>query len=83
MDDRSTAEEIFEGVLLVAQRDYQEKKTKFYANFFANIAFEPFIDRALANFLLRVAERLTGNYVLSRFLLNQKNLPYATKIIEV
>ena len=64
IDERSAAEEIFEGVLLAAQREYEEKKIKFEGNFFANIAFEPSIDeqkidRAYANFLLKLAQGLS------------------------
>ncbi len=58
-DNRSTAEEIFEGVLLIAQREYQEKKLKFYGNLLANIAFRPDIDRDLANAVVREAENMT------------------------
>jgi hypothetical protein len=59
IDERSAAEEIFEGVLLAAQSEYQEKKIKFEGNLFANIVFEPSIDRASANFLLRLAQTLS------------------------
>jgi hypothetical protein len=59
INERSAAEEIFEGVLLAAQREYEEKKVKYVGNLFANIVFEPNIDRAFANFLLRLAERLS------------------------
>jgi hypothetical protein len=59
IDERSAAEEIFEGVLLAAQSEYQEKKIKFEGNFFANIVFELSIDRASANFLLRLAQTLS------------------------
>jgi hypothetical protein len=59
IDERSAAAEIFEGVLLAAQREYEEKKIKFEGNLFANIVFDPKIDRASANFLLRVAQMLS------------------------
>ncbi len=58
-DDRSHAEEIFEGVLLVAQREHQEKKLRLYGNLVANIAFDPTISRERANLLLKIAEDLT------------------------
>ncbi len=58
-DDRSDAEEIFEGVLLAAQREHQEKKLRFYGNLVANIAFDPTISRERANLLLKMGEELT------------------------
>ncbi|HEY3231465.1 MAG TPA: hypothetical protein VGJ87_19710 [Roseiflexaceae bacterium] len=57
--DRSAAEEIAEGVLLIAQREYQERKLKFYGNLLANIAFRTDIDRDLANALIIQAERMS------------------------
>lgn len=59
INERSAAEEIFEGVMFAAEREYEEKKVKFEGNFFANIVFEPNIDRASANFLLRLAQRMS------------------------
>ncbi len=57
--DRAAAEEIFEGVLLVAQREYQEKKLRFYGNLVANIAFHPEIDRDHANVLIKAGEEVS------------------------
>ena len=37
INERSAAEEIFEGVLFVVEREYEEKKVKFVGNLFANI----------------------------------------------
>ncbi|NOK71573.1 MAG: hypothetical protein GFH25_541324n16 [Chloroflexi bacterium AL-N10] len=55
-DDRSVAEEILEGVLIATQRDHEEKKVRYYANLFANIAFREDIDRGLANAILDLVE---------------------------
>jgi len=49
--ERSAAEEIFEGVLLAAQREHEEKKLQFYGNLIANIAFRSDIDRGHANLI--------------------------------
>jgi hypothetical protein len=38
-DDSSSADEIAEVVLLAAQMEHKEKKTKYYGNLLANIAF--------------------------------------------
>lgn len=52
---RSSVEEIIEGTLLAAQRDYEERKLAFYANLIANLPFEPALDRYTANLLLCTA----------------------------
>jgi hypothetical protein len=58
-DNRSTAKEVFEGVVLAAQREAEEKKVRLYGNLLANLAFESGIDRSQANFLLRLGEDLS------------------------
>jgi hypothetical protein len=55
----SAAEEIFEGVLLVAKQEHEQQKLQYIANFYSNLVFMPSIKRAEANFLLAVAETLT------------------------
>lgn len=50
--------EILEGVLTVAQHDYEERKIKYYANLFTNLAFNTKIDKHEANFFIKVAESL-------------------------
>lgn len=58
-NDRGAAKEMLEGVLLAAQKEYQEKKVRFYGNLYANIAFESDIDRSQANYLIRLLDRLS------------------------
>lgn len=58
-DNRATAKEVFEGVVLAAQREAEEKKVRLYGNLLANLAFEPDVDRSQANFLLRLGEDLS------------------------
>jgi hypothetical protein len=58
-DNRSTAKEVFEGVVLAAQREAEEKKVRLYGNLLANLAFEQDINRSQANFLLRLGEGLS------------------------
>ena len=72
-NDRSTAKEVTEGILLAAQREYQEKKIVFYSNLLANIAFYPEIDRAQANLLIRLAESLSYRQLCILALFAQKN----------
>ncbi|WP_145181922.1 hypothetical protein [Pseudomonas sp. URMO17WK12:I11] len=55
----SPAEEVFEGVLLAAKNEHEQLKLSFIANFYANLVFEPYIDKAEANYLLAIAEGLT------------------------
>ena len=57
--ERSTADEITEGVLIAAQREFEEKKIYFMGRLLANIAFDDSTDRAQANFLVRTAESLS------------------------
>lgn len=58
-DDRSAADELFEGVLLVAQREHEEKRLHLLSKTMARFAFSPSIDRSECNFLIRLAERLS------------------------
>jgi hypothetical protein len=61
--DRSTAKEVAEGVLMAAQRDYEERKLPRYAALLANLcmldAQTSGIDRAMANVLVSVARTLS------------------------
>lgn len=59
VNDRSPADEIYEAVLLAGQREHEERKLKFYGNLFANLAFEPGIDKGHANLLIRTAKSLS------------------------
>lgn len=58
---RSVAEEIYEGIILSAQREHEEKKMKFLGNLIANIPFDCTINRSKANFLIKIMEKLTYN----------------------
>lgn len=58
-ESRSQAEEIFEGVLLKAKNDHEEKKIKHLGKLFSNIAFDPWCSPAEANYLLQLAETMT------------------------
>jgi hypothetical protein len=57
--DRAAYKEIVEGVLLAAQREYEEKKTSLYGNLLANIAFSPGISRAHASLLIKLSQSLS------------------------
>ena len=59
VNQRAAAKEVGEGVLLAAQREYEEKKLPFYGKLLANIAFESTVSREQANLLLKVGEALS------------------------
>lgn len=50
----SEAEEIVEGVLMAAQRSYEERKVPYYGRLLAGISFDDEVSRAEANHLLQL-----------------------------
>lgn len=56
---RSAAKEVFEGVLLAAQQEHEEKKLSFYGNLLANVAFDYTINREQANLLTKEGQSLS------------------------
>jgi len=70
---RSDAEEIFEGVLLKAKNEHEEKKTRIIGNIFANTAFYPAISVGQANHVLRIAENLTYRAMCILSLIKRKD----------
>lgn len=71
--NRSAADEILEGTLISAKSEYEEKKLKYYGNLVGNIPFNPGIDRHYANYLLRLAERLSYRQICIITLFNRKS----------
>lgn len=59
IDERSTAEEVYEGVLLASQREYEEQKIMLLGRLYANIAFDSSVTRPIANALIKAASELT------------------------
>ena len=57
--DRSSAEEIVEGVLNAVQFEHEQKKLIYYANLITAITFNDKINRENANFLLNIAKNLS------------------------
>jgi hypothetical protein len=74
--ERPAAEEILEGILLAAQREYEEKKLPFLGNLYANIAFDSSIDRPNANFLLKIAENISFRQICILSLFSHTNRLY-------
>ena len=56
---RSSADELFEGILLTAKNTHEEKKTKHLGYIFSNIAFDKTCLPNEANYLIHVSESLT------------------------
>jgi hypothetical protein len=85
--NRSSAKEIAEGILFAAQREYEEKKIRFYGNLLANLGFTT-LTRAQANLCLRTGERLSYRQLVllaifgqhSKFQLRQKNYHEQTEM---
>jgi hypothetical protein len=53
--ERPASQEVLEGILLAAQREFEEKKIPFLGNLLANIAFDDKIGKLQANHLIRLA----------------------------
>ncbi|QKJ30049.1 hypothetical protein HQ865_09860 [Mucilaginibacter mali] len=62
--NRPASEEILEAALRLAQREHEELKIKHYGYLIANIYFDDSIDRAYANFLINIANRLSYRKLL-------------------
>lgn len=58
-DERIDADEILEGILISAQRSYQEKKLKFLGNLYTSIAFDSSCDAEWGNYYIRITENLS------------------------
>lgn len=57
--DRSSAEEILEGIFFAAQRENEERKLPYLANLYANICFDDAISRPMANQLIKIAASIS------------------------
>lgn len=58
-NNRSSAEELLEGLLLTAQREYEERKIPYIANLYVNLCLDSSISLAVANSILKFAGELT------------------------
>ncbi len=56
---RPTAEEVFEAVLLTAQREPEERKVEYLGYLLGNVSFEPVVDRSLASWAISIAQELS------------------------
>lgn len=83
-DGRVDAEEALEGTLLTAANSYEERKVPLLGRLFANVAFDASIRPAHANFLLRLADRLTYRQlvILAFFARTQTGGDYEAALLE-
>jgi hypothetical protein len=58
-DGHSDAEELLEGVLLHAADEYEERKVKHLGALYGSLAFRADVSPAFANYLLKLADRVT------------------------
>ncbi len=70
---RPDAEEVFEGVLLKAKNEHEEKKVRILGSIFANTAFFTGFSAGEANHLLRIAENLTYRKMCILSLIKRKD----------
>ncbi|MFH1093947.1 MAG: hypothetical protein V1739_07330 [Candidatus Omnitrophota bacterium] len=70
---RSSAEEIFEGILQKSRNSYEEKKVKFLGNFFANLAFIQNVSIGEANCYLNLIDSLSYRQICTLALLLAKD----------
>jgi len=66
-DERSKAEEVFEGTLLASKNSHEERKVRHISKLFSNVAFDETCESSEANYSLHIAESLT----YSQFVLMQ------------
>ena len=72
-DMRSASEEVFEGVILKAQKEYEENKIKYYGNLLGNIACDENINKEFAHQLIKLSESLSYNQLCLLKVLNSAN----------
>lgn len=73
INTQSKAEEIFEGVLIKSQLQYQEKKIRIISNIFANAAFREDVSVEELHHMLRIVDELTYRELCILALINQKS----------
>jgi hypothetical protein len=69
---RSSAEEIFEGVLIKAKNEHEERKIRLLGNIFANDAFMPKISVGEVNHIIKMIDNLTYRQLCTLSLIFRK-----------
>jgi len=73
--ERPANEEILEGVLLTAQKEYEEKKLKYLGALYANLPFNEAVDSRMANMLIKIASELTYRQYVVLYVINMFQNP--------
>lgn len=81
-EERPTNEEILEGVLLAAQKEYEEKKLKYLGNLYANLPFNKAVDSRMANMLIKIASELTYRQYVILYVVNMFQNPAYDAIVK-
>lgn len=71
-EGRPAAEELLEGTLFAAQRDHEEKKTRFIGYFYGNLLFEEQVGSSLANWILRNLHELSWTELILLAMIGRK-----------
>jgi hypothetical protein len=72
-NNRSGAEEILEGIVITAQKEYQEKKVKYIGNLYANICITGLVSKEQANQFIKFCNILSYRQFILLQLLNENN----------
>jgi len=70
-NNRSKAEELFEGILLKCKNEYEEKKIKYVSNIYGNVVFDESVNPENVNQILFIAQQLTYRQLLILALIGQ------------
>lgn len=81
-EERPTNEEILEGVLLTAQKEYEEKKLKYLGNLYANLPFNETVDSRMANMLIKIASELTYRQYVILYVVNMFQNPAYDAVVK-
>lgn len=81
-EERPTNEEILEGVLLAAQKEYEEKKLKYLGNLYANLPFNVAVDSRMANMLIKIASELTYRQYVILYVVNMFQDPAYDAVVK-
>lgn len=66
--------QLFEGILLKARDEYEEKKVQYLGRFFANLVFESEVSRTVASLLIKTLDRLTYRQLILLSLISNKGI---------
>lgn len=73
-NNRPASEEVLEGIILSAQREFEEFKIKFLGNLYANICFNADVSKEHANQLIKTANILSFRQFCILQLMNERHI---------